>query len=329
MFAGCIRSKWRNHPIDLNESSNPQPDSQSAAFDSSRERKRHLVRAFRVDISLETLPIFRLSDSAESTVLSYSPETGGRWRVIPHPGDRLPGTFDQDVYIEILRRYHDAGSPADGVVCFTLHSFLRSMGRRADGRTYEQLRFSLARLERTVLESSFVYYDANAHESIDASFTLLSSVKIQRRRDIEKDQFALFPSISSAEPGEARVVIGPTMRHNLFAGHIVTLDIDSYLSLQSAVARRLYRLLSAVRAKGVAEQWRIGIVELSHILPLNQRYPSHLMRVLHPAHEMLITVGLLKGVSVIQAEEKCELIYDLGIKTSDQPFSPAGGKDLA
>src|SRR5688572_21122228 len=82
-----------------------------------------------------------------------------RWRVLPSPGDRLPGTFDQDVYVEILRRYHEA-APRDGVVDFTLHAFLRSMGRRVDGRTYEQLRAALARLERTALESSGAYWDA-------------------------------------------------------------------------------------------------------------------------------------------------------------------------
>ena len=86
------------------------------------------------------LPLFRLSDSADDAVISLATDGGGRWRVLPSPGDRLPGTFDQDVYVELLRRFHEAGSPADGAISFTLHAFLRAMGRRVDGRTYEQLR---------------------------------------------------------------------------------------------------------------------------------------------------------------------------------------------
>ena len=39
-----------------------------------------------------------------------------------------------------VHRFQEAGAPPDGVVTFTLHAFLRGMGRRADGRTYEQLR---------------------------------------------------------------------------------------------------------------------------------------------------------------------------------------------
>jgi len=60
-------------------------------------RRRIATRAIVLDRSLESLPIFRLSDSAEDTAISFSPESGGRWRVLPSPGDRLPGTFDQDV----------------------------------------------------------------------------------------------------------------------------------------------------------------------------------------------------------------------------------------
>ena len=123
-------------------------------------RRRIATRAIVLDRSLESLPIFRLSDSAEDTAISFSPESGGRWRVLPSPGDRLPGTFDQDVYIELLHRYHEAGAPEDGVISFTLHAFLRSIGRRVDGRTYEQLRSALTRLERTILESSGVYVAA-------------------------------------------------------------------------------------------------------------------------------------------------------------------------
>ena len=31
--------------------------------------------------------------------------------MLPNPGDRIPGTFDQDVYVEICKRYVDAGTP--------------------------------------------------------------------------------------------------------------------------------------------------------------------------------------------------------------------------
>src|SRR4051812_33277480 len=169
-------------------------------------RRRAVSRAVRLDRSLEALPLFRLSDSAEDGVITYSDATGGRWRVIPNPGDRLPGTFDQDVYVELLRRFQEAGEPTDGVITFTLHAFLRAMGRRVDGRTYEQLRSALTRLERTALESVGIYEAAPSGERRDIRFTLLNTVTVERRRSLDRDQLQLFSAITTGEPGVARVV---------------------------------------------------------------------------------------------------------------------------
>jgi plasmid replication initiation protein len=262
-------------------------------------RRRIATRAIVLDRSLESLPIFRLSDSAEDSAISFSPESGGRWRVLPSPGDRLPGTFDQDVYVELLHRYNEAGFPDDGVVTFTLHAFLRSIGRRVDGRTYEQLRSALTRLERTILESSGVYVAASEQEPLEGRFTILSSVSIARRRLAEREQFTLFPVLTASEPGDARVTIGPVLRANIAAGHTVTLSASHYLSLTNPVARRLYRLLEVAREDGMVT-WRVPLASLAEQLPLTQRYPSHLQRVLQPAHEMLLAAGLLRDAAFRQ-----------------------------
>jgi plasmid replication initiation protein len=278
-------------------------------------RRRIATRAIVLDRSLESLPIFRLSDSAEDTAISFSPESGGRWRVLPSPGDRLPGTFDQDVYIELLHRYHEAGAPDDGVISFTLHAFLRSIGRRVDGRTYEQLRSALTRLERTILESSGVYVAAGEKEPLEGSFTILSAVSIARRRMAEREQFTLFPVLSASEPGDARVTIGPAIRANIAAGYTVTLSAMHYLSLTNPVARRLYRLLEVAREEGMVT-WRVPLASLAEQLPLTQRYPSHLQRVLQPAHEMLLAAGLLRDATFRQLNRDWLVDYVLASRAA-------------
>src|SRR6478672_2857995 len=130
-------------------------------------KRRSQARSVLLDRSLEELPLFRLSDAPDDAAISYTTEDGGRWRVLASPGDRLPGTFDQDVYVELMHRFQEAGEPADGALTFTLHAFLRSMGRQADGRTYEQLRGSLTRLERTVLQSEQSYFDSTSSSLTD------------------------------------------------------------------------------------------------------------------------------------------------------------------
>lgn len=277
-------------------------------------RKRSGSRAIYLDRSLEALPIFRLSDSADESTITYSPASGGRWRVLPSPGDRVPGTFDQDVYVELLRRYAEAAFPPDGTVSFTLHSFLRSIGRRVDGRTYEQLRSALTRLERTTLESTGVYVSARSSAALDVRFSILSSVSIERRRVADREQFTLFPVLTASEPGDARVSISPQLRENIAEGYTVTLSSPLYQSLANPVARRLYRLLEVAREMG-SVAWRISLEDLAQQLPLAQRYPSHLQRVLQPAHEMLVGAGVVRSASFRQISREWLVDYALASRS--------------
>ncbi len=278
-------------------------------------RRRPAGRAVVLDRAFESLPVFRLSDSTEDAAISFAPESGGRWRVLPAPGDRLPGTFDQDVYVELFRRYAEAAFPSDGAITFTLHAFLRSMGRRVDGRTYEQLRSALARLERTTLESSGVYHDAGSDGAIDRQFTVLTAVSIDRRRVTDREQLALFPALAAAEPGDARVTISPVLRSNIDAGYTVMLSSARYAALSSPVARRLYRLLEVARAEGMVT-WRVALDRIAEQLPLSQRFPSHLQRVLQPAHEMLLASGLVRDAAIRQYHRDWFVDYILASRLS-------------
>lgn len=276
-------------------------------------RRRQLSRTVVLDRSLEALPLFRLSDSADDSAVTFAADDGGRWRVLPAPGERLPGTFDQDVYIELLRRFHEADSPADGALTFTLHAFLRSMGRRVDGRTYEQLRAALTRLHRTTLESDAVYFDAAACAPVRGQLSVLASVHIDRRRQNDRDQLALFATLTNNEPGDARVTISAPLRANIGAHHTITISAPRFFALSSPVARRLYRLIEVARATGMSP-WRVPLERLAEQLPLIQRFPSHLQRVLQPAHEMLVAAGLLKGASFVQDGKVRFAVYTLGPK---------------
>jgi hypothetical protein len=258
-----------------------------------------------------------------------------------------------------LHRFHEAGSPSDGTVTFTLHAFLRAMGRRVDGRTYEQLRGALTRLERTILESSSTYFVAAAMQSptsirlavvgrhVEERLTVLTSVAIDRRRSADRDQLPLFATLSTSEPGEARVTLSPLLRANIEAGYTTTLSAAQYFALPSPTARRLYRLIMAVQAEAtetptrteatsagerleaseppsaqavhtsatVTPQgtfvWNVALDALAEQLPLSQRYPSHLQRVLEPAHTMLKAAGLVREATVRQQRRAWVVHYEL------------------
>jgi hypothetical protein len=126
---------------------------------------------------------------------------------------------------------------------------------------------------------------------VEGRFTILTSVAIDRRRLAEREQLPLFPELLGSEPGDARATLGPALRANLAAGRASTISMTTYLTLGSPVARRLYRLL-AVTLGPDAPSWEVALDRLAEQLPLAQRYPSHIQRVLQPAHEMLAEVGI-------------------------------------
>lgn len=268
-------------------------------------RRRAPARNVVLDKWLEVVPLFRLSDSAEDGALGFMGDDGTRWRVLPAPGERLPGTFDQDVYVELMRRYQEAGSPRDGVVTFTLHAFLRSMGRRVDGRTYEQLRAALTRLERTTIEYTSPGADDVAQET--RRFSVLSLAAVERRRLSEREQLPLFPAAANPDPGIARVAVSAIIREHLGGRDSIALSMQTYLALQSPVARRLYRLIEVARADDTVT-WRVSLDRLREQLPLIQRFPSHLQRVLLPAHDMLEAAGVLR--SAVFRQQQREWIVD-------------------
>jgi hypothetical protein len=160
-----------------------------------------------------------------------------------------------------------------------------------------------------------VYVAASEQQPLEGRFTILSAVSIARRRLAEREQFTLFPVLTASEPGDARVTIGPVIRANIAAGHTVTLSASHYLSLTNPVARRLYRLLEVAREDGMVT-WRVPLSSLAEQLPLTQRYPSHLQRVLQPAHEMLLAAGLLRDATFRQLNRDWLVDYVLASRAA-------------
>ena len=90
-------------------------------------------------------------------------------------------------------------------------------------------------------------------------------------------------------------------------------SVSENFALASPVARRIYRLLELVRPDA-GKSWRISLDRLAEQLPLVQRYPSHLQRVLQPAHEMLLASGILRSAEFSQDARVWYVEYTLAAK---------------
>ena len=109
--------------------------------------------------------------------------------------------------------------------------------------------------------------------------------------------------------------MSPVARANIAAGYTVLLSAAQYMALSSPVARRLYRLLRGRARRRVVSAGALRSPSWPNSFRLAQRYPSHLQRVLQPAHEMLIAAGLLRDVAVQQQAREWYVEYALANRT--------------
>jgi uncharacterized protein YijF (DUF1287 family) len=73
-------------------------------------------------------------------------------------------------------------------------------------------------------------------------------------------------------------------------------------------------LVEVARTEGRA-LWRVALNALAEQLPLTQRYPSHLQRVLQPAHDMLKEAGVVQDATVRQHQRDWFVDYVLAGRT--------------
>lgn len=128
----------------------------------------------------------------------------------------------------------------------------------------------------------------------------------------------MFPTVATPDPGVARVTISGIIRDHLANRECVALSMSTYLALQSPVARRLYRLIEVARAEDMVT-WRVALDRLREQLPLIQRFPSHLQRVLQPAHEMLEAAGVIRGANFRQHQREWFVDYVVAPRSSRRP----------
>jgi hypothetical protein len=121
--------------------------------------------------------------------------------------------------------------------------------------------------------------------------------------------------VATADPGVARVTISGIIRDHLANRESVALSMPTYLTLQSPVARRLYRLIEVARAEDMVT-WRVALDRLREQLPLIQRFPSHLQRVLQPAHEMLEAAGVIRGANFRQHQREWFVDYVVAARSA-------------
>ncbi|MGD9520236.1 MAG: replication initiator protein A, partial [Armatimonadota bacterium] len=256
------------------------------------------VRLGYDELNLAEFPFALLSDRQRAGVgtILFTDEIRGPqgtplrrvWTVTGAEEFGLPTATDEIVYLVLteLSREQGLDSPK---VHFSRYDLVRRLGWPDKGGSYRRLRQSLDRLLGVTITATRAFYDRPSRSYVDVGFHIV-------------DDYALFDEprgrkTLEGEPPRSYVRWNKVLYASFLAGYVKRLDLGIYLSLRSAVSRRLYRYLDKKRYDGKG-QFRIGMQKLAfEKLGMSRTYyPSHIRAELARAHEELLGIGFLRTV---------------------------------
>jgi Replication initiator protein A len=246
------------------------------------------VAISRDEMNLAEFPLTVLSKRADPNLktLEFTDSIRGKngdvvnrsWIITGADKFGLPTASDDEVLLGLLKLTADDGLK-NRRVYFTRYELLRILRWTTEGRSYSRLQNALDRLSGVRIKATNAFYDNDSKLHSTRNFGILDAYEINDGRDARPSFFSwsdvLFKSFQ--------------------AGFIKKLDLDFYLSLQSAVSKRLYRYLD--KHFWYKSRLQINLFTLAHEkvgVSRNYGYASSLKQQLDPAFEELIKHGLLE-----------------------------------
>lgn len=270
----------------------------------------------RVDLNLEELPWFVFSKK-KVTEIRYdtsvtTPEGLAQMTWVVRGGPLgLPNAFEQDVYVALCKLYAEQGFPADGKTWFSLYRLGKILGMRLRGHQYHHLETAIQTLGQVYFESQGAYYAKDAECRVKGGFPLFTKWNIRKLKS---------PDLRVER---AFVQFNQSIVNNIRSLYVKEIDLSLYLSLEegstqggfsrNAVAKKLYRLLN--RRKMEALVLRVELMGLAKMIPLFQKYPSQIRRVIDPANDLLVKKGFLSEV-VVEDDPSGRLVYTYELATA-------------
>ncbi len=268
-----------------------------------QEEKTFLVKA---EGNFEDHPYFTVGNQrGREGVIQYTntirtrdgQELQQTWTVRAVQGLGLPGTLDQDVYVALLQLLDGQGDiPKDGWIGFSLYELVELLRRTHGGRDYRQVKESLERLSGTSIQSRNAFYRKSTKSYLDDTFHLLDRVQHSESMDG-----------TGRRSEKTWVKLSDYFVESYKANYLKGLDAAFYWSLNSSVAKRLYRFVDKKRNN--QRRWEVGLFALRDRIPLSPyKYPSKIKEKLAPAHEELRHKGFLEGVTYRKTADGTDLV---------------------
>ena len=207
----------------------------------------------------------------------------------------LPTALDDEVILGLVQ-LSKADNFTNRQVQFSRYQLVRLLGWREEGRSYVRLEESLKRWLGVTLYYENAWWDKCRKKWVDAHFHLLDNLILYHRAKRGE---------RSAKDDDGKPLSSFVWNEIIFrsfqAGHLKKLDWEFYHTLESAVAKRIYRFLDKKFYFGHKQRYSLAQFAREHV-GLSRNYDAaHLRRRLNPAIKELEDTGYLKP---LPAEER-------------------------
>ena len=248
-----------------------------------------------------------------------------RWVVQGGSESGLPTEFDERIYVALMAITKRQGY-AQRKVPFSVYSLLKIMGESTDSKHYRSVERSLERLLRASIVAEGAFWDADKKALVHLAngFHLIERYWLAYKEGDLK--------VVEREGIQGYVVWGQEIWTSFQSGYLKQLNLDFFFSLQTPVARRLYRFLDKKMHR--RQQMEIDIFQLSQQLGMAwYRYPAKVREKLQPGIDELISKGFLASGEMIKVKGYTRMRFIKGsgqatpVSSSAADPKPEGNSD--
>lgn len=249
-------------------------------------------RISRDEMNLAEFPLTVLSTRANpsvktlefrDTIKSKNGELVNReWTITAADKFGLPTASDDEVILGLLKLTVDSGFQSRKIY-FTRYELLKALQWTTEGRSYQRLQKALDRLSGVRIKAKNAFFDNQTKSHSTINFGLIDAYEINDARDASKN-----------DPLPSFFTWSEVLFNSFQVGYIKKLDLAFYLSLKSAVSKRLFRYLD--KHFWYKTQLRINVFLLAHEklgVSRNYRFFSSLRQQLDPALDELKDKGII------------------------------------
>ncbi|MCO6430104.1 MAG: replication initiator protein A [Deltaproteobacteria bacterium] len=206
----------------------------------------------------------------------------------------LPTASDDEVLLGLLKLTVESGM-RNPKVYFTRYEILKTLRWTTEGRSYTRLQRALDRLSGVRIKATNAFYDNETKLHHTKNFGIIDGYEINDGRDGEnKRSFFIWSEV---------------LFKSFQVGFIKKLDLEFYLSLKSAISKRVYRFLDKHFWYKAKVQMNLFCFAHEKVgISRNYKYTSSIRQQLDPAFEELIHTGFLSKVEYYGKGSDCEIV---------------------